>query len=126
MPETLKKLAALQEEAGDQAAAARSLTKINYIYPQKDEPMHRKLGELSMALGRTPDAIREFEAVVAGAPVDPAAAHYDLAKAYLKAGKKSKAQEQVFLALEAAPGFRPAQKLMLELNADQAGQKEKQ
>jgi len=124
MPETLKKLAGLQEEAGDKAAAAATLTKINYIYPLKDEPMHRKLGELSLALGRTPDAIREFEAIVAGGPVDAATAHYDLAKAYLKAGKKSKAEEQVFLALEAAPGFKPAQKLMLELNANQAGQKE--
>ncbi|MEP7363482.1 MAG: tetratricopeptide repeat protein [Acidobacteriota bacterium] len=126
MPVTLKKLASLQEEAGDKAAAARSLNKINYIYPQKDEAMHRKLGELSLELGRTPDAIREFEAVVAGAPIDPATAHYDLAKAYLKAGKSAKAEEQVFLALEAAPGFKPAQKLMLELNANQAGQKEKQ
>ena len=126
MPETLKKLATLQEEAGDKAAAARTLTKINYIYPLKDEPMHRKLGELSLALGRLPDAIREFEAIVAGAPIDPATAHYDLATAYLKAGKKSKAEEQIFLALEAAPGFKPAQKLMLELNAGQAGQKEKQ
>lgn len=125
MPETLKKLAALQEEAGDKAAAARSLTKINYIYPLKDEAMHSKLGELSMALGKTPEAIREFEAVVAGTPIDPAAAHYELAKAYLKAGNKPKAEEQVFLALEAAPGFKPAQKLMLELNSDQAGQKEK-
>lgn len=125
MPETLKKLAGLQEEAGDTAAAARTLTRINYIYPLKDEPMHRKLGELSLALGRVPDAIREFEAVVAGGPIDAASAHYDLAKAYLKAGQRSKAEEQVFLALEAAPGFKPAQKLMLELNAGDAGQKEK-
>ena len=88
--------------------------------------MHRKLGELSLDLGRTTDAVREFEAVVAGTPLDPAAAHYDLAKAYLKAGKSSKAEEQVFLALEAAPGYKPAQKLMLELNGSQAGQKEKQ
>ena len=124
MPETLKRLAGLQEEAGGKAAAARTLEKINYIYPLNDEAMHRKLGELSLDLGRTQAAVREFEAVVAGGPADPAAAHFDLARAYVKAGDKGKAAGQVFLALEAAPGFKPAQKLMLELNADKAERKE--
>lgn len=123
-PETLQKLAGLQEEAGGKAEAARTLEKINYIYPMNGEAMHRKLGELSLDLGRTQTAVREFEAVVAGGPMDAAAAHYDLARAYVKAGEKGKAAEQVFLALEAAPGYKPAQRLMLELNADKGGRKE--
>ena len=84
MPETLKKLAALQEEAGDKAAAARSLTKINYIYPLKDEAMHSKLGELSMALGKTPEAIRDSVVGEVAAFVNGQPQHDDITMVILK------------------------------------------
>lgn len=116
-PATLKKLAQMQEEMGDKAAAAGTLERINFIYPVNDEALHRKLGELSLDLSKPRTAIREFEAVVAGKPHDAAAAHYQLAQAYQKNGQSSKAEEQVLLALEAAPGYRPAQKMLLDLDA---------
>ena len=62
-------------------------------------------------------AIREYNAVVASNPVDKAGAEYNLAQAYFAAGQKDKAQDSVLAALEAAPGYRPAQKLLLELNS---------
>ena len=43
------------------------------------------------------------------------AVYFNLAQAYYAAGDKGKAEETVLLALEAAPGYRPAQKLLLEL-----------
>ena len=47
--------------------------------------------------------------------MDKAGAEFELAQAYFAAGQKDKAQESVLAALETAPGYRPAQKLLLEL-----------
>jgi len=114
-PGTLKQLAALEEELGDKAAAAATLNRINYIYPVRDEELHKHLGELWLAQGNFAGAIREDAAVVAMKPLDKAGAEYNLAQAYYAAGDKAKAEETVLLALEVAPGYRPAQKLLLEL-----------
>jgi tetratricopeptide (TPR) repeat protein len=114
-PETLKRLATLQEEAGDKRGAAATLDRLNYIYPL-DEEVHRRLGDLYLGLGNHDGAIREFESVVNGKPVDQAGAHFALARAYKGAGNKDKAKDEVLLALEAAPGFKPAQRLLLELD----------
>jgi lipopolysaccharide biosynthesis regulator YciM len=48
--------------------------------------------------------------------VDKAGAEFNLAQAYFAAGRKDKAEESVLAALEIAPGFRPAQKLLIELH----------
>jgi len=66
-------------------------------------------------------AIREFSAVVAMAPLDKAGAEYDLATAYMGAGERDKAQDSVLASLEAAPDYRPALKLLLELQDAQKG-----
>ncbi|HEY3627193.1 MAG TPA: hypothetical protein VGL00_12945 [Terracidiphilus sp.] len=114
-PELLKRLAALQEAGGQHAEAAATLERLNYIYPVKDEELHRRLGDLLYAQKQFPGAVREYNAVVASHPVDKAGAEFKLAQAYLAAGQKDKAQESVLAALETAPGYRPAQKLLLEL-----------
>lgn len=114
-PATVKRLAVLQTEAGLKEQAAATLERLNFIYPQ-DEELHQKLGSLYFDLGRTPLAIREFEVLVATKPNDLAGARYQLALAYQKAGRIADAKSQVVDALEVAPGFRPAQKLLLELN----------
>ena len=115
-PGMLKRLATLEEAAGQPAEAAATLGRINYIYPVKDEELHRKLGDLLYAQKQYDGAIREYSAVVASKPLDIAGSQFHLAQAYLAAGQKDKAQESVLAALEAAPGYRPAQKLLLELN----------
>lgn len=114
-PATLKKLATLEEEAGDKKAAANSLARINYIYPQ-DEELHRRLGALYLDLGNKDGAVREYQALVAGKPLDQADSNYRLALAYKVAGRKDDAREAVINALEAAPGYKAAQKLLLELD----------
>jgi tetratricopeptide (TPR) repeat protein len=113
-PDALKKLAGLQEELGHAKEAADTLNQLNFIYPE-DEDLHRKLGELWLAQGNKAGAVREFAAVVAMKPLDVASAQYDLAKAYFATGDKAKAEESVLSSLEAAPGFRPAQKMLLEI-----------
>jgi len=114
-PENLKRLAALYEDLGRPEEAIRALSRINYIYP-KDEDLHRRLGQLLLAKGDAEGAIREYQALVAMQPLDQAACRYGLAAAYRLANRREEAREQVLLALEAAPGYRPAQKLLLELS----------
>lgn len=114
-PDMLKRLAALQEAAGDTRAAAVTLTRVLYIYPVKDADLHKHLGDLLLADKQYDGAVREYNAEVASAPLDKAGAEYRLAQAYFAAGKRDKAEESVLLALEAAPNYRPAQKLLLQL-----------
>ncbi|MGO4885070.1 MAG: tetratricopeptide repeat protein [Bryobacteraceae bacterium] len=114
-PDTLKQLATLLEEAGNRKEAAAVLDRLNYIDPI-DEDLHRRLGGLWLSLGNTAGAIREYQAVLAKAPTDPAASHYDLAKAYRSANRPDAAKDELLLSLEAAPGFRPAQRMLLELS----------
>ena len=119
-PLLLKHLAALEETAGDKAGAAATLTRVLYIYPVKDAELHRKLGDLLLAEKQYSGAIREYNAVVASAPLDKAGAQYNLAQAYLAAGQRDKAEDSVLMALEAAPDYRPAQKLLLQLKQGSA------
>ena len=115
MPDALKRLAVLEEGAGTPGEAATTLERVNYIYPVKDEDLHRRLGDLLYAQKQYDGAIREYNARVASNPVDKAGAEYHLAQAYFAAGQKDKAEETVLAALEIAPDYRPAQKLLLEL-----------
>lgn len=116
-PEAIQLLAKLEEEAGNIDKAVEVLERQLWIYPVKDEPLHSRLGELRASLGRWSGAAEEFAAVVAMKPADPAQAHFHLANAYKNTGRLDDAQEHVLLSLEAAPGYRPAQKLLLELNS---------
>jgi tetratricopeptide (TPR) repeat protein len=107
-------LASLEEELGQPREAAATLDRINYIYPA-DEGLHHHLGDLWFAQANYPGAIREYTAVVALNPLDKAGAQFNLAQAYYAAGQRDKAEESVLASLEAAPGYRPAQKLLLEI-----------
>ena len=114
-PETLKLLAKELEAAGRPKEAADALNRLNYIYPM-DEAAHRSLGGLWMAQNKPKEAIREFQAVLAKKPLDQAQAHFDLARAFSANRQKEEAMNECLASLEAAPGFRPAQKLLLELS----------
>jgi tetratricopeptide (TPR) repeat protein len=112
---TIKKLATLEEEAGHKDKAAAALTRLNFIYPQ-DEELHRRLGDLLLAQNHVDGAIREYQAMLAMKPIDQAAAHYQLARALNMAKRTDEARDQIVLSLEAAPGYKPAQQLLLELS----------
>ena len=103
------------------------------------DPSERSIGELSNAQAQGSlsaealtrsylDRIERYDrrgpkigAVLALNPLDRASAQYDLAQAYFGAGQRDKASEHVLASLEIAPGYRPAQKLLLELNAPEKG-----
>jgi tetratricopeptide (TPR) repeat protein len=123
-PATLKKLASLREEMGQVREAATTLDAINEIYPVNDEDLHRRLGDLWLKQNNYPGAIREYASVVALRPLDKAGALFNLAQAYFAARQLDKAELSVLGALEAAPGYRPAQQLLLQI--EDAGPKRPQ
>jgi hypothetical protein len=114
-PGSLKLLARYLEENGRKADAAAALARINYIYPMDDE-LHQRLGTLWLDQGNVKGAIREFHAAIAAKPQDPAVAHYYLARAFRADKQVDRAKDELLAALETAPGYRPAQKLLLELS----------
>ncbi|HEY2470242.1 MAG TPA: tetratricopeptide repeat protein [Terracidiphilus sp.] len=113
-PDLLKELASLEEKQGQAKEAAATLDRINCIYPL-DEELHRHLGNLWHSQQNYPGAIREYSAVVALNPLDKANAEFELAEAYRDNGQPDKAKDSVLQALEAAPDYRPAQQLLLQL-----------
>ncbi|MGD2172837.1 MAG: tetratricopeptide repeat protein, partial [Gammaproteobacteria bacterium] len=107
-------LAELRAARGDHAGAAEALQAAIYIYPY-DPELHSALAGHFEKLRRWPDAARERRAVLALDPVDPAEAHYQLARAYQQGGNRSSAREQILYALEIAPNYYRAQELLLAL-----------
>ena len=113
-----RRLAKLLEGAGNKKEAAAVLDRLNYIYPMDNEA-HQQLGALWLdqgnADGRDP---RVLGRAWRTSRIDPARAHYDLARAYHLEPQRRQGQDELLAALETAPGYRPAQKLLLELNAE--------
>jgi tetratricopeptide (TPR) repeat protein len=115
--EAIKKYADLLKEAGKPKEAEAALDRLNFVNPL-DQDLHERLGSLYLATNDAALAAREFGALVALHPIDVAGSHYNLAKAYKAQGLGDKAREEALTALEAAPDFRPAQKLLLELSGE--------
>jgi tetratricopeptide (TPR) repeat protein len=113
-PLLVERLAKLEEESGEPKKAAAALDRLNYIYPE-DQELHKQLGDLWLAQNNVSGAIREYQALLALKPLDQATSHYQLAEALRKADRLDQARDEVLLALEAAPGYKPAQKLLLEI-----------
>ena len=113
--EALKKASTLEIEHNRPRQARRTLKELSFIYPE-DEEMHRQWGNLLFDAKDGADAVREYRAVLSLQPADAVDAHYRLAAALHMTGEKTEAKDEVLTALEDAPRYRPAQKLLLELS----------
>jgi tetratricopeptide (TPR) repeat protein len=113
-PDTFKKLADLLDQLGRRQEAIETLEEALQV-SMYDIAIHQKLAEWSLDAGKTQEAVQEFRAVLALDPPDKAEAHYRLATAYQKLADPPSARREVLQALEIAPGYRPAQQLLLEL-----------
>ncbi|MGH9349615.1 MAG: hypothetical protein ACRD26_20375, partial [Vicinamibacterales bacterium] len=60
-------------------------------------------------------AVRAFKVALATGPADRAAAHLELAEAYILNGQLPDAKRQTLYALEIAPSFEKAQELLLKI-----------
>jgi len=115
--DVMEQYAALLADAGNKKDAAAALGRMVYVFPL-DAGLHEKLGNLDLDTGDPPGAVREFQVLVALNTNDKAGSHYNLAKAYKAEGQTDKAREEAITALETAPEYRPAQKLLLEVSGD--------
>mgnify|MGYP001545811753 CR=1 FL=1 len=83
-------------------------------------PPWRYLAQASTATGDTATAITALRTLLQLDPPDPAAAHFQLAQLLHQTGAADEARRQTLLALEEAPRYRDALKLLLELKAGEA------
>ena len=79
----------------------------------------QKLAALAaQKLGRHDDRVRALTALAEMEPIDPAGLNFQLAQALDAIGKGNESRRRVLMALEQAPRYRDAQKLLLRLIRD--------
>src|SRR5262249_54006339 len=103
-----------QEKIDDPAKLRPIYERIAAIDPF-DAEAHAALGRLAMEHNDPERASRDFRAVLALPPVDPAAAQTQPAESYFTSGKKTEAKKHPLAALEIAPSYERAQDLLLKL-----------
>ncbi len=94
--------------------AMKILQELMYVTPFEPE-LHKALGNLYLETEDVRAALTEFQVLLALRPNDLADAHFSLARALARSGQNDEAKEQVVLALEIAPSYQPAQRLLLQL-----------
>jgi len=112
--DSLKQLAQWLNEVGKPDEARKVFQDAMYVHPFEQES-HQLLAELSFKHKDLPLALQEYRALLALDPTDKAAAHFNVANVLLQMGQKSEAKKEVLAALEIAPGFEPAQELLLKV-----------
>jgi len=111
--EEARELGDLYREQGDTARATRYLSRTLDVTPY-DRATHMALAELYTEQNLFADAVRARRAVIALNPVDLADAYYQLALSLFRNREVEAARRAVLQSLERAPGFRDAQKLLLQ------------
>lgn len=111
------RLAAMFTATENPTAAGSALASAIEAYPMLAEP-HQRLADTAAAQGLGELEVRERRAVLASGPADRAGALYSLARAHFRAGDRGAARRRVLEALEIAPTFDSALKLLLELRRE--------
>ena len=111
------RLAVMYSETGQPGEAGRALQSAIEAYPMNPEP-HERLAEVAAAQGLADLEVRERQAVLASGAPDRADALYSLALAHFRAGDRDRARRRVLEALEIAPTFDAALRLLLDLRRE--------
>jgi tetratricopeptide (TPR) repeat protein len=119
-PAALTRLSGWLIDAGRARDAIEVLQVVNLVDPL-DQELHGNLGDLLLAEQRPDEALLEYQVALALNPHDKATAHYRIATAHNALGDRQASQGQLLLALDVAPNFRPAQRLLLELMRADSG-----
>jgi tetratricopeptide (TPR) repeat protein len=112
--EAYLRLMELAAQAEDWPAVKANAVRMLAVNPLVRTP-HEHLAKAAESLGDAEAAIAGYRAVLALEPFDPAEAHYRLARLLHAQGDREEAKRQVLLALEEAPRFRAAHRLLLEI-----------
>ena len=106
----LMELAASRQDWDSVATAARKFLAVNPLTPKP----YQSLAIALEALQEIEGAIDARQTLIKLNPLDPAKAHYDLAR-LLKSTSPEASRKHTLLALEEAPRYQEAQKLLLDL-----------
>jgi tetratricopeptide (TPR) repeat protein len=101
-------------EAEDWAAVRENAERFLAVNPLLPQP-HRFLARASEALEQTEEAIVSYRKLLKLDPANPAMVHYRLANLLHRSGGES-AKRHVLQALEQAPRFRDAHRLLLDIH----------
>lgn len=112
--EAFERLAELADEAGEWDALELNARRMIAVNPLTPAP-HRALAKAAEQLGHIDDAIAAQQALLEFETTDPVDAHYRLSRLLVERGDKEGARRQVLKALEDAPRFLDAHRLLLEL-----------
>jgi tetratricopeptide (TPR) repeat protein len=113
-----KRLMEIAAAEGDWAAVAENaerLLSVNPLLPTGHEMLSRAAAEL----GQPGRSVQPLAALVEMEPIDPAGVHFRLAQALHGVGRRDEARREVLKALEEAPRYREAQRLLLEIVGDE-------
>jgi len=113
-PVALKRLCDWLVEAERTDDAIAVLQSVNLVDPL-DQELHGRLGDLLLDAGRAEDALAEYSIALSLDPHDRATAYYRVASAYHELGNNEQTEDHLLQALDVAPNFRPAQRLLLDV-----------
>jgi tetratricopeptide (TPR) repeat protein len=116
------RLMELTAAAQDWPAVVQNAERFLAVNPLLAQP-HRYLAQASEQTGQAPLAIASYRALLLLDPPDPAEVHFKLARLLQRSGDAS-AKRHVLQALEEAPRFREAHRLLLEINQRSTGAKQ--
>lgn len=108
------RLIELATQAQDWKAVRRQAEQVMAVNPLTPAP-HRHLAAAAEALGQRSAAIESHRTLLMLDPLDPAEHHYRLARLLAEEGRLEEARREVVRALEGAPRYRAAHRLLLEL-----------
>lgn len=112
--EAFQRLMFLGSQRQDWAEVEKNAERFLAVNPLVAEP-YRYLGLASEAQDKRADAILAYQSVLGLDPVDPAEIHFRLAR-LLEADDSAVARRHVLQALEEAPRFRQAHRLLLQMH----------
>jgi tetratricopeptide (TPR) repeat protein len=109
----------LAHERDDAEALARNAERLIAVNPLTQHP-HTALASASESLGMPQQAVSALRSLLHLEPDDPALLHYRLARNLNEVDEQPQARRHVLMALENAPRYRDAQRLLLRLAGDAA------
>jgi len=113
-PTALKRLGGWLYEENRRSEAIDVLRSVNLVDPL-DQELHGTLGDMLLEAERAQEALLEYSIALALNPHDKATANYRMASAHHQLGNDEQAKDHLLQALDLAPNFRPAQRLLLDL-----------
>jgi tetratricopeptide (TPR) repeat protein len=119
VPDVYDRLAELAADADDWNAVELNSRRALAVNPLTPAP-HRWLAKAAERLNRPDDAIAAQQALLEFDTADPVDAHYQLALLLRDRGDRDAALRHVLMALEDAPRFLDAHRVLLELTAEAA------